>query len=391
MPHKDELLDPEGTRAPEEGGLGVITITPMQEEEARPVIVTGPMGEMWTVPKGGSVRDTMTEIEDFYNANPKKLGEFYRQKQIQGLMGEDGNIINPGLLPSPETRRAYLGAQASFAVKPGGLDDLGVRFGLGRADLATEKLVILHQNYPDAEIELVRDLDGSPLIVIRMPGQALGVEVESPDFGPGDIAQLSSGIFSEDVALEILIFMATKQTGVKAAMMKAFAAGAAGEGIKSLVERARGRELSDLGSIVERMVFTGVAGAVGTGIFDRAARTRNLVRGAVSKRGIVTIGPEAKKGQIASAELGLRQPLAGDLHPKWRNLERQSAATNRKLESDVNDRLGEAYDKLAADARAMGDVGSLSDAELRSILAKQPGFFKESEEPRKQMVFMGRA
>ena len=27
----------------------------------------------------------------------------------------------------------------------------------------------------------------------------------------------------------------------------------------------------------------------------------------------------------------------------------------------------------------------------RSILAKHPGFFKESEEPRKQMVFMGRA
>ncbi len=376
MPHRDEPAElNEGKLPPtpsvEEGGLGTITVTPAQEEDVRPTVVLGPLGEMITVPKGGSAFDTMKQIEDFYNANPKELGEFIRQRQIQHTVDFDGNVINPGLLPSPRTRRAYLAAQGSFGLKSGGLDDLGVMFGLGRADLATEKLVILHQNYPDAEIELVRDLDGQPTILLRRAGEALGIEVEAPEFGPGDVAMLSSGIFSEDVLLELITFMATKTTGVKGAMMKAFAASTTGEGIKSLVERARGRELSTPGAITERMVWTGVGGAVGTGIFDRTARVRNLVRGAVAKRGLVTISNEAKRGQIASAELGLKAPLAGDLHPKWRNVERQAAATNRKLETDVNDRLGAAYDTLVKEAKEFGDVTTLSDKELRSILAKQ--------------------
>ena len=367
MPHKD--LETGGINKEGAAELGVIDITPSRPA---PQVVTGPLGEMVTVVEGGTVEGTMKSIEDFYNKNPESLGAFFKKKQTEDIRGVSGDIINPGMLPSAQTRRAFLASQFSFGLAPGGLDDLGVRFGLGRADLMVEKMVILKQNYPDSQIEMARDLDGQPVIGIRHPGEPLGIEVESPEFTPGDIAMLASGVLSEDVAMELLVFGVTPvATTVKAALLKAFVAGTSGELIKSFVERSRDRELSSAGAIAERMLITGAAGATGSAIFDRVARTRNLIQGVTAKAGMINVGEAGRRGQVGSAELGLKQPLVGDLHPKWRNAQNQAASLNLKLETEINDRLGAAYDKLADDAAAMGDVRLLTDNELRSILAKR--------------------
>ncbi|KKK63498.1 hypothetical protein LCGC14_2993670, partial [marine sediment metagenome] len=151
-------------------------------------------------------------------------------------------------------------------------------------------------------------------------------------------------------------------------MMKAFAAAFAGEGIKSGVERLRGKELSSTGAIIERMAFTGLGGAAGVLLFDPTARVRNKIRGT---RGIVSVSDEAKRGIAAAEVLGQTPRLPGSVHPKLRNAQNQAYATSPRMEKAVDDQLAEAAEGLAAFSKEIGDVESLSDNELRSILDKQ--------------------
>ncbi|KKL76784.1 hypothetical protein LCGC14_2041430, partial [marine sediment metagenome] len=183
------------------------------------------------------------------------------------------------------------------------------------------------------------------------------------------LGALASGILSEDVVAEIVMFMATRTIGgIRKNMMKAFAAAFVGEGIKSGVERLRGKELSSTGAIIERMAFTGLGGAAGVLLFDPTARVRNKIRGV---RGIVSVSDEAKRGIAAAEVLGQTPRLPGSVHPKLRNVQNQAYATSPRMEKAVDDQLAEAAEGLAAFSREIGDVESLSDNELRSILDKQ--------------------
>ncbi len=358
-------------------------------EQQPPVVVRGALGELVTVPPKSTANEVMGAMQNFYNENPDVLGEFHKRKQQQGALDVDGNPILPHL-PSPEARRAFLVTQLPWGLKPGGLDDMAVMFGLGRTDSPVEMLVALRQNYPDAEIQLIKDIDGSSTIAIRKKGETFGVEVDAPEFGPGDLAMLASGVISEDVVLEILAMMATRTSlgSVKGLMFKAFAAAAAGEGIKSLVERARGRELSTKGAIAERIFITGLFGGAGTAIFDGTARARNIIKGVQpAKGGIVTLSPQARRGQESSARLGLDQPLPGDLHPKFRAGQRQAQTINTKLEMDVDSRLARAATKLQDDAAAIGDVSKLTDQELTNIVAKQEAKFTQAIDVDPNMTF----
>ncbi len=346
-----------------------------EPQKAEPVLpIQRPMsinvGNLFTVPvqSEADFAPTMKLIEDRLNEDPQLTGEILKANRDREYGTTSSSAFQTGEL-SPEMRLRYIEQQSTFPLRPGGLDDIGTRFDLGRSDLATEKIAKLKEAYPDAEISFANDVDGSFTILMRRKGEVTGIEVESPDFGQGDLGVLASGIFSEDVALEILTFMITRTTGgIRKNMMKAFAAAFAGEGIKSGVERLRGKELSSTGAIIERMAFTGLGGAAGVLLFDPTARVRNKIRGV---RGIVSVSDEARRGIAAAEVLGQTPRLPGSVHPKLRNVQNQAYATSPRMEKAVDDQLAEAAEGLAAFSKEIGDVESLSDNELRSILDKQ--------------------
>jgi len=328
------------------------------------------VGNLFTVPVANEedFAPTMKLIEDRLNEDPKLMGEVLKANQDRTAGAKIGAAFAAGEF-SPETRLLYLSQQVDFPLRRGGLDDLGVRFDITRSDLATEKLMKLTEAYPDAEFKFANDLDGNFTILMRRKGEVTGIEVESPDFSSGDLGALASGIFSEDVALEILTFMATQaKGGLVRNMMKGFSAAFVGEGIKSGVEGLRGKELSSAGAIVERMAFTGLGGAAGVFLFDPTSRVRNKIRGT---RGLVTVSDEARRGMSAAQELKQMPRLPGSVHPKFRNVQNQSYITSPKMQKEIDDQLAEAARDLADFAKEIGDVESLSDNELRRILAKQ--------------------
>ncbi|KKL78973.1 hypothetical protein LCGC14_2019480, partial [marine sediment metagenome] len=130
----------------------------------------------------------------------------------------------------------------------------------------------------------------------------------------------------------------------------------------------RGKEKSSAGAIIERMSFTGFAGAAGVLLFDPTARVRNKIRGT---RGVVSVSDEAKRGMAAAESLGQTPRLPGSVHPKLRNVQNQAYATSPKMQKEIDDQLAEAANDLDAFSRDIGDVGSLSDGELRKILDQQ--------------------
>lgn len=346
----------------------------LQKGEVKPLPVEKPMsinvGNLFTVPvhREEDFAPTIKLIQDRLNEDPKLMGEVLKSTRDP----KNAQKIFEGMTTgefTPEARLAYLEQQIDFPLSRGGLDDIGIRFDLARDDLATEKMITLTRAYPDAEIRFANDLDGNFTLLMRRKGEVTGIEVESPDFSQGDLGALASGIFSEDVVLEILTFMATKATGgLRKNMMKAFAAAFVGEGVKSQVQRLRGKELSTTGAIVERMAFTGLGGAAGVLLFDPTARVRNKIRGV---RGIFTVSDEAKRGMTAATELGQTPRLPGSVHPKLRNVQNQAYITSPRMQKEIDDQLAEAAEDLAAFSKKIGDVESLSDSELRSILDQQ--------------------
>ncbi|KKL60085.1 hypothetical protein LCGC14_2208850, partial [marine sediment metagenome] len=142
----------------------------------------------------------------------------------------------------------------------------------------------------------------------------------------------------------------------------------AGEGVKSAVEGLRGKEKSSAGAIIERMAFTGFAGAAGVLLFDPTARVRNKIRGT---RGIFSVSDEAKRGIAAAGALGQTPRLPGSVHPKLRNVQNQSYITSPRMQKAVDDQLAEAANDLDAFAKSIGDIESLGDDELRKILDQQ--------------------
>lgn len=346
----------------------------LQKGEVKPLPAERPMsinvGDLFTVPvhSEADFAPTMQLIQDRLNEDPKLMGEVLKSTRDRKAGQVIKNAVEFGEF-SPAARLTYLEQQVDFPLSRGGLDDLGVRFDLARSDMATEKLVKLQEAYPDAELRFANDLDGNFTILMRKAGEITGIEVESPDFGAGDLGALASGILSEDVVLEILTFMATKASGgVRKNMMKAFAAAFVGEGVKSGIETLRGKEFSPPGAIIERMAFTGLAGAAGVLLFDPTARVRNKIRGT---RGIFTVSDEAQRGMAASDVLGQSPRLPGSVHPKLRNVQNQSYATSPRMEKAVDDQLAEAANDLAGLAEEIGDIESLGDNELRRILDQQ--------------------
>lgn len=328
------------------------------------------VGNLFTIPvqNEADFAPTMKLIEDRLNEDPKLMGEVLKANQDSRARIAFGEGIAAGEFPA-ESRLLYLSQQSSFPLRRGGLDDIGARFDLGRSDLATEKIAKLREAYPDSEIQFANDLDGNFTILMRRPGEATGIEVESPDFSQGDLGALASGILSEDVVAEILTFMVTRTTGgVRKNMMKAFAGAFVGEGVKSQVERLRGFEESTPGAIIERMAFTGLGGAAGVLLFDPTARVRNKIRGT---RGIVSVSDEAQRGMAAAEILGQMPRLPGSIHPKLRNAQNQAYATSPRMQKEIDDQLAEAAEDLADFSKQIGDVESLSDNELRAILNKE--------------------
>ena len=339
-----------------------------------PLPVQRPMsinvGNLFTVPvqNEADFAPTMKLIEDRLNEDPKLSGEILKANRDREYGAISTSAFQTGEF-SPDMRLRYIEQQSAFPLRPGGLDDIGSRFDLARSDLATEKIAKLQEAYPDAEIQFANDVDGNFTILMRRKGEVTGIEVESPDFSQGDLGVLASGIISEDVVAEILAFMATKATGgVRKNMMKAFAAAFVGEGVKSQVERLRGKEQSTPGAIIERMAFTGMGGAAGVLLFDPTARVRNKIRGT---RGLVTVSDEAKRGMAASEVLGQTSRLPGSVHPKLRNVQNQAYATSPRMQKAIDDQLAEAAEDLAAFSDIIGNVESLTDKELRNILDKQ--------------------
>jgi len=348
---------------------------PHPEEKERLNIPSGPpmsinVGNLFTVPvqNEADFAPTMKLIEDRLNEDPKLTGEILKFNQDR----KGSTLLREGMEAgdySPETRLLYLSQQIDFPLRRGGLDDLGARFDIANSDLATEKLAKLQEAYPDAELRFANDVDGNFTILMRRSGEVTGIEVESPDFGAGDMGALASGILSPDVVLEILTFMATKAGGgVRKNMMKAFAAAFVGEGVQSGIETLRGFEHSSTGAIIERMAFTGLGGAAGVLLFDPTARVRNKIRGT---RGVVSVSGEAQRSMAATEVLGQTPRLPGSIHPKLRNVQNQAYATSPRMKKAVDDQLAEAAEGLAALSKEVGDVASLSDVELRKILDKQ--------------------
>lgn len=349
MPHIEKLQEGEVKQIPDQ----------------RPISIN--VGNRFTVPvhREEDIAPTLKLIEDTLHKDPELAGEVLKSSQDREAAARMGEGLAAGTF-SPEARLGFLGLQSTFPLRRGGLDDIGMRFDLARSDRATEKLMKLNEAYPEAEFSFANDLDGNTTILMRRKGEATGIEIESPDFSQGDLGALASGILRPETVAEILTFMATKATGLKGTMMKAFAAGAIGKGIDSRIEELRGFELSTGGEIIEQMAFTGIAGAAGVFLFDPTARVRNKIRGT---RGLTSVSEEGRRGMAAAQSLGQSPRLPGSVHPKLRNAQNQSYATSPRMEKAVDDQLHEAAVDFAAFAEDLGDITALDDEAIQALLS----------------------
>lgn len=325
-------------------------------------VVRDPLGTPVPVPEGMTIQQVLEQIQKTYQDDPKLMGQVLQRQQIKDL-GESSNPIDPN------GRRAFLARQIDGPVIPGDIDDFAVRFDLARSDMVTEKLAKLRSYFPDSEFHLAKDVDESPVILYRHPGQAEYREAEAPEFSAGDMAALAGGTLDSATTAEVVAFLKTRGVGnIGKTLFKAFFAGAGGEGIDVGIESARGFEHSSGGAITERIVGTGIAGAVGAGIFDPAGRVINILRG---KRGITVPAPRANEAIEIAEDLGLPDLLPGQTHILFRSMQQQASGTDQGMAEFIRDQFHNTVSRLADIRDSLGDFRDLKDDILEKFIDKE--------------------
>ena len=345
--------------------------------------VPGPLGTMVPVPEDMTAQQVLEQLRKSANEDPKFMGLIKGLEQAQrGSKIEDFN--------DPEFRRAYFAKQLEAAVEPGDVEDFFFRMDLARSRSLTTKMSKFRETFPDSEARIINDVDGSPVIMFRHPGDFAFREIEAPEVNMGDLAALMGGTIDETTMGEIAAFVGTRgTTSVLKNMVKGFVGAAGGELTKAGVESARGFGEVSGGPLVERMIESGGAAAVGVGVFDVAARVINYIRGV---KGLVAPLPKtAEVAQFAERE-GFPKLLPGSVHPLYESMQQQATGTSLLMKGAVQDVFAKTIAKLGSIKDEFGSINNLTDNVLELMIARSEKGILASLGTRAEMTFanMGR-
>jgi len=344
--------------------------------------VPGPLGTVVPVPEGMTSQQVLEQIRDRANEDPKFMGLIRGLEQAR----KGGNLEST----TPEFRRAYFAKQLEAAVEPGDIEDFFFRMDLARSRSLTTKMAKFREAFPDSEVKVISDVDESPVLMFRHPGDFAFREMEAPEINMGDLAALMGGTIDETTMGELTAFLATRgTTSILKNMVKGFVGAATGEAVKSRVETDRGFGEVSGGPLVERMIESGGAAAVGVGLFDVGARIINYIRGV---KGLVAPLPKtAEVGQFAE-RAGFPKLLPGSVHPLYESMQQQATGTSLLMKGAVQDVFAQTIAKLGSIKDEFGSINDLTDDVLELMIARSEKGILASLGTRAEMTFanMGR-
>jgi len=267
---------------------------------------------------------------------------------------------------------------------PPGLDDVGLRFGIGEGNTFGEKLKSFQKKFPEGDLVFVPVTSPNPFNPdVRESSKKQILFRETPDqayrkvdpkitekFEPlNDIVQFFAGDVGA-IGGEILAAISTKGiSSIKLLplMARMFAGAASGETIQQTIQQLRGINEEKPADIAAGSLMKGAASVAGTGVGNVASKLINALP--PTNAGFLALERGATDAISASQRLGLPPPLANQLavNPTLKRVANQSAASTSSLNIYVDEQTQaavRALDKLKPSG-SQGFEGALIAAESK--------------------------
>ncbi len=319
----------------------------------------GAGGSLVPIPEGMTLEQAMDQHQNFINTHPKVKGEILGKLQQRDVAFGADNV------PTREARLANFASQVGAGVEAGDIENFLVRSDLAMSDLPAEKQLKMERHYPDSEVTMVNDLDGSPVLLYRHQGDAMWREVEAPDFTVGDIGAL--GGMSPELLGEAAAFIGSRGASLVKLMMRAAGGAGGGEVVKSAFDQLRGLELSTTPERTERVLMSSATAATGVLVADPIARVWNTITGS---RSVFTPIPEANRAIAGGQRAGLPPLMPGQINPLLESIEQQATGTSLAMKEAERDLFAVTLTKLGSLRDELGDFRDMPDSVLNEVIEK---------------------